>query len=210
MLVNAIWDFDGTLFDTYPEMMVALAATLNAHGDAEATPENLLTATKRTSIRKVFAERAPKLNTTVAALNADYLRREAQTVETAKPYPEAPAVLQAIVDAGGNNLLMTHRDNSAWGLLQAAGLRDLFLGGVTANLHLARKPAPDAINYLLERHQLNPARTAMIGDRALDVDAGIAAGVATIYFNVDGLNAAPQATYQVNALSDIKPLFTAR
>ena len=76
-----------------------------------------------------------------------------------------------------------------------------------ADLKLPRKPAPDAIQYLLRRFQLNPAVTAMIGDRSLDVDAGINADVKTIYFNVDGLNAAPQADYQVNHLIEIPPLF---
>ena len=30
MLVNAIWDFDGTLYDSYPGMMKALAALVTA------------------------------------------------------------------------------------------------------------------------------------------------------------------------------------
>ncbi|WP_368280429.1 HAD hydrolase-like protein, partial [Lacticaseibacillus paracasei] len=64
-------------------------------------------------------------------------------------------------------------------------------------------PAPDSIQYLLKRFQLNPAVTAMIGDRSLDVDAGINAGVKTIYFNVDGLNAAPQADFQVDHLEAV-------
>ena len=84
---------------------------------------------------------------------------------------------------------------------------DLFLGGVDADLDLPRKPAPDSIQYLLKRFQLNPAVTAMIGDRSLDVDAGINAGVKTIYFNVDSLNAAPQADFQVDHLEEIPPLF---
>ncbi|WP_263849364.1 HAD hydrolase-like protein [Lacticaseibacillus saniviri] len=77
---------------------------------------------------------------------------------------------------------MTHRDKSAWTLLDRDGFADWFLGGVTTELHLKRKPDPEAINYLLMRYQLNPEVTVMVGDRRLDIVAGQNAHVHTAYF----------------------------
>ena len=42
MLVNAIWDFDGTLYDSYPGMMKALAALVTANGGENKTKKPLL------------------------------------------------------------------------------------------------------------------------------------------------------------------------
>ena len=187
MLVNAIWDFDGTLYDSYPGMMKALAALVTANGGQ--------------------IEPKTQVGRSVADLEADYHQRARAYLQDIHPYPEALAVLKAIKAQGGHNLLLTHRDRSAWEILAHDQADTLFLGGVDADLKLPRKPAPDAIQYLLRRFQLNPAVTAMIGDRSLDVDAGINADVKTIYFNVDGLNAAPQADYQVDHLIEIPPLF---
>ena len=206
MLVNAIWDFDGTLYDSYPGMMKALGALVTDNGghfDLAA----LYRTTKETSIKQFLTTFGAQLGRSVTDLEADYHHRAAAYLQDIKPYPTALAVLRAIKSQGGNNLLLTHRDHSAWKILAKDHAADLFLGGVDADLDLPRKPAPDSIQYLLKRFQLNPAVTAMIGDRSLDVDAGINAGVKTIYFNVDGLNAAPQADFQVDHLEEIPPLF---
>lgn len=209
MLVNAIWDFDGTLFDTYPGMLAALVKTLHDYGEPNVDEAALLKTIKRGSIAETATQLAPPLGVTPEQLLAHFHALESQQVKRAQPYPEAPGVLRAIQRAGGFNLLMTHRDHSAWALLRQAGLKDLFLDGVTADLGLPRKPAPDAILHLLRAHQLNPARTAMIGDRKLDVIAGHNAGVQGIYFNVDGLNDAPMADLQVDHLTELLPAFNA-
>ena len=43
----------------------------------------------------------------------------------------------------------------------------------------ARKPAPDAINHLIDRYHLDPEKTMMVGDRKLDIEAGINAKIDT-------------------------------
>lgn len=210
MLVNAIWDLDGTLFDTYPEMLAALVKTLHHYGQAEVDEAALLKTVKRGSITATLTRLAPRLGQSADTVLTHFHTLEQQQVMTAQPYPEVPGVLRAIHDVGGLNLLMTHRNQSAWALLRQAGLKDLFLDGVTSDLGLPRKPAPDAVAYLVRGHQLNPARTAMIGDRKLDVIAGQNAGVKGIYFNVDGLNDAPMADVQVDHLTELLPLFNAQ
>ncbi len=51
MLVNAIWDFDGTLYDSYPGMMKALAALVTANG-GQIKPKTLYRQVKETSIKQ--------------------------------------------------------------------------------------------------------------------------------------------------------------
>ncbi|QVI35972.1 haloacid dehalogenase [Lacticaseibacillus chiayiensis] len=206
MLVNAIWDFDGTLYDSYPGMMKALRSLVLDNG-GQIESQELYRQVKKTSIKKFLTDFGSKVGRSVDELEAEYHRRARVYLHDIHPYPAALSVLTAIKEQGGHNLLLTHRDHSAWDILANDHADTLFLGGVDSDLDLPRKPAPDAIQYLLKRFQLNPAVTAMIGDRSLDVDAGINAGVKTIYFNVDGLNAAPQADFQINHLEEIPRLF---
>ncbi|NLZ89424.1 MAG: HAD-IA family hydrolase, partial [Clostridiales bacterium] len=51
------------------------------------------------------------------------------------------------------------------------------------------KPAPDALNHLVEKHGLDRAVCVMVGDRAMDLDAGKSAGMATILLDPDGFYA---------------------
>ncbi|WP_461223725.1 HAD-IA family hydrolase [Lacticaseibacillus suihuaensis] len=206
MLTDAIWDLDGTLYDTYPSILSALHETLTKHG-VTVDPAALLITTKKTSVHAVIEDYAAQRGWDAAAIFAEYHDVEVQRVLACKPYPEAQATLEAVVAKGGRNFLMTHRDNSAWQLLANSGLRDLFAGGVTSEMHLARKPKPDAVLYILDRWQLPATTTAMIGDRKLDIIAGQAAGVAGIYFDVDGLGDAPMAEYHVDHLHEIPSLF---
>lgn len=133
-------------------------------------------------------------------LEADYHQRARAYLQDIHPYPVALAVCKAIKAQGGHNLLLTHRVRSAWEICAHDQAVTLFLCGVDADCKYSRKPAPVAIQYYFRRFQLNPAVTAKLGVRSLYVDAGINAVVKTITFNVDGLNAAPQADYQVDHL----------
>ncbi|WP_254556512.1 HAD-IA family hydrolase, partial [Salmonella enterica] len=63
-----------------------------------------------------------------------------------------------------------------------------------------RKPAPESINYLLNKYKLNPKKTVMIGDRPLDIEAGNAAGISTIYF--DSSTDSTLSGQAINTVSD--------
>jgi len=203
---NAIWDFDGTLYDTYPGMLQALLEVLKAQG-ITLNPDTTFETIKRGSIRDLLRDLAPQTGLSLTDLEAAYHKQEARYLPEAKPYPQTKAVLEAMVAQGNRHFLLTHRDQAAWEMLARDGLKDLFEGGVDRSQDLPRKPDPGAINYLLQQYDLTPEATAMIGDRKLDVLAGQAAHVKGIYLNIDGFNDAPGADAIVAQLSDIPPLF---
>lgn len=206
MLKNVIWDLDGTLYDTYPGILTALIATLAKFG-VSAERAALFTTIKHSSVRGELARIGKTIGVPYDTLWADYHDREVSGfVMQAQAYPDTARVLRGVVAAGGQNFLMTHRDDSAWALLRRDGLADLFKGGVTSAQHLARKPAPDAVLYILDTFGLQPASTAMIGDRQLDVVAGQAAGVAGIYFDIDGYHDAPMADATIQTLPAVLDL----
>ena len=182
-LRHFIWDFDGTLFDTYPVMIQNLRDALARFG-RDAAPAEVM---KLMLNIIVFAKDhyAEKFDIEPDALNAAYLefRRQANTEMVAPPMEGVVEVLRRIRDTGRENYIFTHRSlGETQAYLEKNGLAGLFLELVGPETPgFAWKPAPDAITYLLEKYHLNPEETAMVGDREIDLGSGRNAGVKTIH-----------------------------
>lgn len=100
--------------------------------------------------------------------------------------------------------MISHRNNQVLTILNSAQIDSYFTEFVTSDNGFKRKPAPDSINYLLDKYHLDPAKTVMIGDRPLDIEAGKAAGVATIYFDsAVSTTEAPTADHLIHHLTEI-------
>lgn len=196
---NAIWDFDGTLYDTYPVMLKALVAVYQQQ-QVPVDQDALYKAIKQTSIKKVLQALADQTGTAFVTLDQHYHQLEAKMQIAPQPYPGAAAILERVSQTG-QNFLMTHRDTAARKYLAEQHLDQYFTEIVTSRNGFARKPAPDSLNYLCDRYQLDKAKTVMVGDRALDIEAGINAGLQTVYFDVDRLPIAVQPTVTITDLS---------
>jgi HAD superfamily hydrolase (TIGR01509 family) len=204
-LKAVIWDFDGTLFDTYPGMLRALMATLKDYG-VQKDADQLLVAIKRDSMKKVFDDVALEYQLDRSAIQKKYNEYEIVLNAEPKAYPGAATAIRAVQERGDMNLLWTHRDQKAWRLLKRDGLDDAFAGGTTIDMHFKRKPDPESINYLLAKFGLNPQQTLVVGDRRLDALAAIAAGCHSLYLDVDGLHDAPQAEFTAPDLRSALPI----
>ena len=130
-----------------------------------------------------------------------YRKLEAEALDKPILFEGAADLLQAIVSQNCKNFMISHRDKQVRDILEAAHISQYFTEVVTADNGFPRKPAPDSINYLVQKYKLDPKNTVMIGDRPLDIEAGRAAGIATIFF--DSHQEYPQATRSIKKLSDI-------
>ncbi len=201
---TVIWDFDGTLFDTYPGMIRALVTVLEAH-QLPADAQELLKATKYDSMKRVLDDYAVKYDVARTVLQAEYNANERRLNQNPQPYPGALAATSTVKVEGGMNLLWTHRDQKAWQLLRQNQMSGLFAGGTTIDMHFKRKPNPESVLYLLNQFETTATDTLVVGDRRLDVEAGAAAGCQTLYIDVDGLHDAPTATYTAPTLAKALP-----
>jgi len=77
------------------------------------------------------------------------------------------------------------------------GLLDILICTADDNTHPDRKPNPGMLRTAAQRHQLDLAKSWMIGDRETDVKTGQNAGVAVTVL-VDSGPAATAATYRVH------------
>lgn len=201
---TVIWDFDGTLFNTYPGMIAALVATLQDH-NLPADAKQLLLATKYDSMKKVLDDYSSKYNISRQLLQSEYNAHELVLNRTPQPYAGALAALSTVHLADDQNLLWTHRDQKAWRLLRDQHMSALFTGGTTIDMHFKRKPDPESINYLLQTYDAQASATLVVGDRRLDVEAGQAAGCHTLYIDIDGLHDA-HAEFTAETLTAALPI----
>ena len=179
------WDYDGTLYDTYPRITRAIIKTMQAYGvDAD---YDVLYPLLKKKFRCAWAAFLEPLGIPYEDFMDTYHRfSELETGDTMQLYPGAREMLEAVVKNGGKNYLYTHRGQSAFGYLERDGLTELFTDCITSQHNFHSKPAPDALDYLAQKHGLDKRECIMIGDRAIDLDAGKNAGMGCALFDPEG------------------------
>ena len=177
------WDFDGTLYDTYPRIVRAFQKALRHH-DIDAPDEEVLPLVKQTLAHAARTlggeERAQGL------MDYYFEHAEDEGPGTLRPYEGLEPVLDFIVKQGGRNYIYTHRDQSGPEALEREGLLKYFEDAITYNDGFPSKPAPDALLHMVEKHGLAQKDCVMVGDRPIDLDAGANAGMDSILFDEDG------------------------
>ena len=202
---HAFWDFDGTLLDSYPAMVRAFLASAAEFGIA-ITPGRTLALMKDTlwhCCQVVGAENGVAPQELVAAFRR---HEKDELLHDLPPMPGIPEALTALQDAGVKHYVATHRDMVSRDLLEKAGLLPCFSGFVTEEDKLPRKPAPDMLLHLMAKHDLSPAECVMIGDRPLDTESGMAAGVLSVLIDPEERFPAGRCDLRVRSARDIVPL----
>lgn len=115
----------------------------------------------------------------------DALERE--LAARAVPAPGAADLLRALEKRGARLGILTRNSASnTRATLEATGLHGFFQPpDVVAREHAPPKPRPDGIHRLLARWNAPPQQALIVGDYRFDLEAGRAAGIATVYFDCD-------------------------
>ena len=199
---NYIWDFDGTLFDTYPAMVDGAWQALKDFGISMDKKE-IYFKMKKYSTSYLINES----NLNAKEFNELFHRYEKESTEVSRPFPETKQVLEMLKDNGGRHFILTHRlTESTWGLLKEHRLAHLIEEVVGIDQDFPRKPDPASLNYLIDTFHLERTDTMMIGARRLDIEAGKNGGVATCLYDIDHFLGEIPADYVVGNLNEILTL----
>lgn len=181
MFKHVIWDFDGTLFDTYPVMAKIFKDLLEKENIEEPIDEIV----KKMQVSMAFTLNyyKKKYNISSDFINEYQIQRKIKELTLAKPFAEIEDICNYIHSTNRKNYLYTHRGESSVTLLKSHGLYDYFSDFITLEHGFERKPIPDALNYLIDKHSIHRDEAIMIGDRELDLLAAKNAGISACYFN---------------------------
>ena len=174
---------DGTLVDSYPAIVPAAKEVCEGLG-LSYSEEEIHDKVIRTSVGTLLEEAASELGLDPNPIKARFNLLNDSRIEAIRPICHAPETLKALCGAGHRNFVYTHRGASCQAILDRNGLTPYFTEVLTALSGFPRKPAPDAISYLVEKYGLDPERTYYVGDRRLDVEAAENAGIRSILYLV--------------------------
>ena len=181
-----IFDLDGTLVDSAPDLTGAMNAVLVAEGLAALAPHevrHLVGDGARALLRRGFEAdgRAFPDGAAGDALVADFIAHyRAHLADETRPFGGAEACLDRLSAAGAALAVCTNKPHAlAVMVLERLGLMDRFAVVLGRDSLALFKPDPAPLLAILER--TNRARGAMIGDTMTDVAAARAAGMPVFY-----------------------------
>ena len=199
-----IWDLDGTLLDSYEAILSGIEETFGQFAipyDKENMREFIL----KYSVQDLLVQVAEERDLDVEVLNQVRAQSLAEKNAQVVLMPGARDVLDWTDQVGIRNFIYTHKGDNAFTILRNLGLESYFTEILTSQSGFARKPSPEAANYLIDKYQLNPDNTYYIGDRTLDVEFAQNSGIQSINF----LESTYEGNHRIQALADISRIFEA-
>jgi phosphoglycolate phosphatase len=214
-----VFDLDGTLVDSLPDLTATLAVTLGEVGAPALSRETVRgmigDGTTALVARALAASNLPAtlLNERLARFLTLY---EAAPASLSRPYPGVLATLRALQAAGRRLAVCTNKPQRATlAVLRGLGLDGFFAAIVGGDVLAVKKPDPAHLLAALDGIGATPGDAIMIGDNEHDVAMAKAAGVPVILvrygyhrvplatlaadIQIDAFDALPQAIAQLEA-----------
>ena len=186
MVKVAVFDLDGTLIDSAPDLRVAVNKLLAQEGRRPLSLDEVIGMIGdgvAKLVERAFAATGGGNATADAALTARFLAfYEGHVADLTRPYPGVPETLARLRDQQWALGICTNKpENASNEVLRALDLARYFrvvLGG--DSIAGVRKPDPRLLLAVIERLGASPAEAVMVGDNANDVHAARAAGIPVI------------------------------
>jgi phosphoglycolate phosphatase len=181
-----IFDLDGTLIDSAPDLHQAVLKVLAEEGRPSITLDELITMVGDGApilVKRVFEYVGHDAGDELPQLVARYLAHyeDAIAVHT-RLYPGVRETLERLKAAGHPMAVCTNKAHKpSMHVLEALNLSQYFDVVVGGDATPAKKPDPQHVLTVLERLSARPAHSVMIGDGANDLIAARDAGVPVIH-----------------------------
>ena len=188
-----IWDMDGTLIDSYGAIVPSVRDTYAAFG-IETDEDEIRRITMKYSVAaylEIMEKRTGKPFSEMSAIYSGISEANNKEIGLIK---NAGEILKALNERGCRNFVFTHRGVSTNEILDRCGVTGYFTEIVTKMNGFPRKPNPDAINYLVEKYDLDRQNTFYVGDRSLDMECAANAGIGGILYRPEGSYTDPVGT----------------
>ncbi|MDK2705608.1 phosphoglycolate phosphatase [Vibrio vulnificus] len=182
------FDLDGTLLDSVPDLAVAADQATRAVGFPGVTELQVRDYVGNGA--DILIGRALSQSLTINPELSDELRAQARELfddfyqqtghKLSHLYPTVKETLKELHQAGFTLALVTNKPSKfVPDVLQQHGIADYFVDVLGGDSFLEKKPNPIALNWLMEKHQIQPTEMLMVGDSKNDILAAKNAGCAS-------------------------------
>ncbi|MCL2322421.1 MAG: HAD-IA family hydrolase [Oscillospiraceae bacterium] len=203
MYKHIIWDFDGTLFDTYPVMASVFQKKLIELNIDETVDEVM--SYMKVSMTYAIDHYKEKYNIDDEFINDYIIKSEEEEFKYCKPFDGIYYICKIIYNHGFKNYLYTHRDISSIDFLKKFDLYKYFSDFITYEDRFKRKPDPEALNFLIKKHNIDLKEALMIGDRDIDVLSAKNACIDSCFFS-DKTQRSTLSNYNIDKFHDLLPI----
>lgn len=177
-----IFDLDGTLVDSVPDLTASLNEVLHEHGYAPlsvAEVKPMIGDGVPMLVARGFAARGAGPDEAAAAMPRYTRVYEANATKSSRPFPGVVETLADLRLKGYRSAVCSNKPQRACEImLGELGIAGLFDGVAGGDRFAVRKPHPGHLLGLIEALGADPVRAAMIGDSENDAASGLAAGLA--------------------------------
>jgi phosphoglycolate phosphatase len=181
-----VFDLDGTLVDTAPDLIGSLNVLFAREGLAPIAlneGRSMIGGGVKPLIERGLASQGRSLTGgQLDALYADYVAHYAEHIaDSSRPYPGVEAALDALAARGSRFAVCTNK--LAWlsvRLLDRLGLSGRFVAICGRDTFGVQKPDPEVLRRTILAAGGDLAATVMVGDSATDIRTARAAGVAVV------------------------------
>lgn len=175
-----MFDLDGTLIHTAPEIAAAINAML-ADLNLPALPAKQIQAYigegAQTLIRRSVSASKAADDALLERAQALFFEHYAKTVIMSKPYPKVLEGLEGLKQKGLRLACVTNKpERFSLPLLEASGLLPYFELVVAGDTLAKKKPDPIQLHYICAEFSVLEAEAMLVGDSLIDVQAAHAAG----------------------------------
>lgn len=207
MIKHLFFDFDGTISDSYPLFMEIFRDLSAANGwelpyNDEELLHHLLVSVKaahRDLGWDKFIEYADFWNA--------FQTLQTEKALKFKAFPQAVELLRYATEKGIKCYVYTHSGRVVVDkMFRSMGIDGYITDSVDKSMGFPEKPAPDALLYMLKKHGLKPEECMMVGDRPIDAEAGVNAGMRGCLWDLYGIFADRSPDLYVRHLEDVKNL----
>lgn len=206
--VSIVFDLDGTLVDTAPDLAGAMNAVLRAHGRCTIEAENVRSMVghgARVLMARGFADTgAPADDALLDQLYDEFLDYYlAHIADESVLFPDTRLIVEQLIQRGARLAICTNKpEQAAIDLLDALDFSKPFAALIGGDSLAIKKPDPEAFRETLRRMgAATDGPAIMVGDSETDVLTGRAAGVPVIGVTF-GYTPQPIATYAPDTIID--------
>ena len=176
-----VFDLDGTLVDSAPDLHAALNQMLRERG----RPALSLPQVKRmigdgvpTLVSRALSASGANPAAAAGALSRFLEIYEANAVRLTRPYPKVPETLASLRRQGYRTAICTNKPQRATiAVIEGLGMIELFDGIAGGDRFPVKKPDPGHLLGLIGELEARAEASAMIGDNENDAAAARAAGI---------------------------------
>lgn len=177
-----IFDLDGTILDTLEDLTDSVNYALTEYGYPMRTMEEVRSFVGNGLLNLMRKAIAPETKEEIIkeALDRQKAYYKIHCADKTKPYEGVIELLKALKNAGCKLAVVSNKADYAVQILCEQYFTDIFDIAAGEKENVRKKPAPDAVNAVMEQIQVKKENAVYIGDSEVDIETAKNAGLQAI------------------------------